>query len=80
MVAARKGRVEIVRKLIQHGANVNLTNKVLTWILYPIVAIIALTLLSKLSIDNILLLYQPISRACGTTNMITVVVNPCAYK
>jgi len=28
MVAARKGSVEIVTKLIQHGANVNLTNKV----------------------------------------------------
>ena len=28
MVAARKGSVEIVKKLIQHGANVNLTDKV----------------------------------------------------
>ena len=28
MVAARKGEVEIVRKLIQHGANVNITNEV----------------------------------------------------
>ena len=28
MVAARKGSVGIVKKLIQHGANVNLTNKV----------------------------------------------------
>ena len=28
MVAARKGGVGIVKKLIQHGANVNLTNKV----------------------------------------------------
>ena len=28
MVAAWKGNVEIVRKLIHHGANVNLTNKV----------------------------------------------------
>ena len=28
MVAARKGKVEIVRKLIQHGANVNIANKV----------------------------------------------------
>ena len=28
MVAARKGNVGIVRKLIQHGANVNITNKV----------------------------------------------------
>jgi len=27
MVAARKGNVGIVTKLIQHGANVNLTNK-----------------------------------------------------
>jgi len=34
MVAARKGRVGIVKKLIQHGANVNLTNKVtgLLWL------------------------------------------------
>lgn len=28
MVAARKGRVKIVKKLIQYGANVNLINKV----------------------------------------------------
>ena len=28
MVAARKGSVEIIRKLIHNGANVNLTNKV----------------------------------------------------
>ena len=28
MVAAWKGNVEIVRKLIHHGAGVNLTNKV----------------------------------------------------
>ena len=28
MVAARKASVEIIRKLIHHGANVNLTNKV----------------------------------------------------
>jgi len=28
MVAARKGNVGIVRKLIQHGANMNPTNKV----------------------------------------------------
>ena len=33
MVAARMGNVGIVRKLIQYGANVNLTNKVtgLVW-------------------------------------------------
>ena len=28
MVAARKGRLEIVRRLIEHGARVNRTNKV----------------------------------------------------
>ena len=28
MVAGGKGKMEIVRKLIQHGANVNITNKV----------------------------------------------------
>lgn len=28
MVAARKGRLEIVRRLIKHGARVNRTNKV----------------------------------------------------
>jgi len=28
VVAARKGRVGIVKKLIRYGANVNLTNKV----------------------------------------------------
>ena len=28
MMAAEKGNVGIVRKLIKHGANVNLTNKV----------------------------------------------------
>lgn len=28
MVAARKGRVGVVRKLIQHGASVNIKNKV----------------------------------------------------
>ena len=28
MMAAKKGNVGIVRKLIKHGANVNLTNKV----------------------------------------------------
>ena len=28
MVAAKKGRVGIVKKLIWYGANVNLTNKV----------------------------------------------------
>ena len=28
MVAAREGSVGIVKMLIQHGANVNLTNKV----------------------------------------------------
>ena len=28
MIAAKKGNVGIVRKLIKHGANVNLTNKV----------------------------------------------------
>ena len=28
MVAAGKGKVGIVRQLIQHGANVNITNKV----------------------------------------------------
>ena len=28
MVAARKGSVGIIRKLIHHGANVNLTNEV----------------------------------------------------
>ena len=31
MVAARNGSVGIARKLIQHGAGVNLTNKVLVW-------------------------------------------------
>ena len=33
MVAAREGNVESVKKLIQEGANVNLTNKVteLVW-------------------------------------------------
>ena len=40
MVAARKGEVEIVRKLIQHGANVNITDEVTD--LSPIVATIAL--------------------------------------
>ena len=28
MLAARKGSLEMVKKLIQHGANVSLTNKV----------------------------------------------------
>ena len=28
MLAARKGSLEIVKKLIQHGASVSLTNKV----------------------------------------------------
>lgn len=28
MIAAEKGSVGIVRKMIQHGASVNLTNKV----------------------------------------------------
>ena len=28
MVAAREGSVEVIRKLIQHGARINLTNKV----------------------------------------------------
>ena len=38
MVAARKGRVGIVKKLIQHGASVNLKNKVnwlIWWALIP---------------------------------------------
>ena len=29
MVAARKGSVGIIKKLIKHGASVNLTNKVI---------------------------------------------------
>jgi len=33
MVAARKGRVGIVKKLVRCGANVNLTNKV-TWLVW----------------------------------------------
>jgi len=40
MVAARKGRVGIVKKLIQYGANVNLTNKVtLVWWTFGIVCL-----------------------------------------
>ena len=31
MVAARKGRLEIVRRLIEHGVRVNSTNKVYNW-------------------------------------------------
>ena len=36
MVAARWGNVEIVRKLIQYGASVNLPNKVTGLALIPI--------------------------------------------
>ena len=39
MVAARKGSVEIVKMLIRHGANTNLTNKVAGFVWWALILI-----------------------------------------